>query len=78
MTLRIISPADIVFEGETQSVTLPGSMGSFTVLPHHASLIATLTSGNIVYQTAEGVEESVATDGGLVDVDNDVISVCMY
>ena len=78
MTLRIISPADIVFEGETQAVTLPGSMGSFTVLSHHASLIATLTAGNIVYRTADGTEESVATDGGLVDVDNDVISVCIY
>ena len=78
MTLRIISPADIVFEGETQAVTLPGSMGSFTVLPHHASLIATLTAGKIVYRTADGAEESVDTDGGLVDVDNDVISVCMY
>ena len=78
MTLRIISPADIVFEGETQAVTLPGSMGSFTVLPHHASLIATLTAGNIVNRTADGSEDSVATDGGLVDVDNDVSSVCIY
>ena len=78
MTLRIISPADIVFEVETSMVTLPGAEGSFTVLPHHASLIASLTAGQIVYRLPSGEEQSVATDGGLVDVDRDVISVCIY
>lgn len=77
MTLRIISTADIVFEGSAESVTLPGAMGSFTVLPHHAPLISTLVKGDIVYRTGEE-EHSVATDGGLVDVNNDVVSVCIY
>ena len=31
-------------------VTLPGTMGSFTVLRNHASLISTLTPGNIAYR----------------------------
>lgn len=77
MTLRIISPADIVFEGTADSVTLPGDMGSFTVLPRHAALISTLTKGDIVY-TADGEGHRVATDGGLVDVVNDIVSVCIY
>lgn len=77
MTLRIISTADIVFEGPADSVTLPGVMGSFTVLPHHAALISTLTKGDITYRSGEE-EHSVATDGGLVDVNNDVVSVCIY
>lgn len=77
MTLRIISPTDIVFEGTADSVTLPGALGSFTVLPRHAALISTLTKGEIVYRSGEE-EHSVATDGGLVDVLNDVVSVCIY
>lgn len=77
MTLRLISPADVVFEGQVDSVTLPGAMGSFTVLPRHAALISTLTKGQIVY-TVSAEEHSVATDGGLVDVNNDVVSVCIY
>lgn len=77
MTLRIISTADILFEGQADSVTLPGSMGSFTVLPHHAALISTLAKGDIVYRTGEE-EHRVPTDGGLVDVLNDVVSVCIY
>lgn len=77
MTLRIISTADIVFEGTADMVTLPGTMGSFTVLPHHAALISTLAPGDIVYRTGDD-EQRVHTDGGLVDVANDVVSVCIY
>ena len=77
MTLRIISTADIVFEGTVESVTLPGEMGAFTVLPRHAALISTLTHGEITYRVGED-EYRVPTDGGLVDVLNDVVSVCIY
>ena len=77
MTLRLISPSDVVFEGTVDSVTLPGSLGSFTVLPRHAALISTLVKGRIVY-SSNGLDHEVATDGGLVDVLNDVVSVCIY
>lgn len=77
MTLRIISTADIVFEGEADMVTLPGTQGSFTVLPRHAALISTLVPGNIVYRV-NGQEHSVAASGGLVDVADNVVSVCIY
>lgn len=77
MTLRLISPSDIVFEGAVDSVTLPGALGSFTVLPRHAALVSTLVKGKITY-SADGEEHQVPTDGGLVDVLNDVVSVCIY
>lgn len=78
MTLRIISATNVVFEGEVAMVTLPGALGSFTVLPHHAALISTLVKGQIVYKTPDSAEHQAETDGGLVDVDNDVVSVCIY
>ena len=78
MTLKIISPSEILFEGETTSVTLPGEMGSFTVLKNHASLISVLTKGKIVFKTPGANEEEVDVKGGLVDVDNNVVSVCVY
>ena len=78
MTLKIISPSEILFEGETTSVTLLGEMGSFTVLKNHASLISVLTKGKIVFKTPGGNEEEVDVKGGLVDVDNNVVSVCVY
>lgn len=77
MTLKIISAENVLFEGEATSVTLPGEMGRFTVLPHHASLVSTLVSGKIVYKSGTD-EHSVNVEGGIADVDNDVVSVCVY
>lgn len=78
MILKIISAEKIVFEGEATSVTLPGEMGQFTVLPRHASLVSTLVAGKISYRRPSGEEESTAVSGGIADVDNDVVSVCVY
>ena len=61
MKLKIISPEAVNFEGEVQSVTLPGAMGAFTVLKNHASLISTLVAGKLVYTPEAGTaEESLA------------------
>lgn len=76
MTLKIISSSDVVFEGQVDSVTLPGQKGRFTVLNHHASLISTLVAGDIRY-SVDGKDETVAITGGIVDVDNNVVSVCV-
>lgn len=79
MKLKVISPVAVVFEGEVDMVTLPGTAGAFTVLKNHASLVSTLTSGTMIYKTAGSTEESRQDiDGGIVDVDNNVISVCLY
>lgn len=78
MTLKIISPEDIVFEGEITSVTLPGQMGSFTVLRNHASLVSTLVSGTINYKDINGEENTLPVESGIVDVDNNIVSVCLY
>jgi len=78
MTLEIISPHDIVFKGEAETVSLPGQMGRFMVLKNHAPLISVLTEGSVVYQTPDGEEKSYDIKGGLADVENNVISVCIY
>lgn len=78
MILKVISAEDIVFQGEVKVVHLPGAMGAFTVLPGHASLISTLTPGDIRYTDAAGEEHKVAVAGGIVDVDSNIVSVCIY
>ncbi len=78
MTLKIISPSEILFEGEAEAVTLPGSEGQFTVLRNHASIISVLTKGGIRYRKPDGHEELLEIKGGLVDVDSNVVSVCIY
>ncbi len=77
MILKVISAEDILFTGEVSLVTLPGEKGRFTVLNNHASLVSTLVAGQIVYDTEDG-RNVIDVDGGMVDVDNNVVSVCIY
>lgn len=77
MTLNIISSEQILYTGEVTSVTLPGAMGSFTVLKDHASLISTLVGGVVVYVDKDGAKHDTPVEGGIVSVDNNIISVCV-
>lgn len=77
MTLKIISAEEIVFEGAVTMVTLPGSLGSFTVLRNHAALVSTLVAGDIVYTDDSGKQHSSHIDGGIADIDDNVVSVCL-
>lgn len=78
MTLKIISAQEILFEGEASAVTLPGVLGKFTVLRNHAPLISVLTAGRVRYLDGSDAEHEIDIKGGLADVDNNVISVCVY
>lgn len=77
MVLRIISPDGILFEGEVEKVTLPGTMGLFTVLDNHAPLLSTLCAGEMLYQTRGDGERKIAIEGGIVDVKANTVSVCI-
>ena len=78
MTLRIISARQIEFEGEVDSVTLPGALGKFQVLNNHAALIAALAAGQVTFVTADGQTRQCDIQGGVADIKNNVVSVCMY
>ena len=45
MNLKIVSPERIEFEGQVESVKVPGSMGSFEILTSHAPIISSLDKG---------------------------------
>ena len=77
MVLRIISPDGTLFEGEVTKVTLPGSMGLFTVLDNHAPLLSTLRAGGMLYETREKEERKMTIEGGIVDVKANSVSVCI-
>lgn len=78
MKLEIISAHEVSFSGEVSSVTLPGEVGQFTVLKDHAPIISVLVKGTVKYTDAGGSVGSFEIAGGLADVNNSVISVCVY
>ena len=75
MILSILTPEGELLQKETERVTLPGSVGSFTVLKNHAPLIAALNAGDIVY-VEDGEEKSQRIEGGFVRVLNNKVEVC--
>jgi F-type H+-transporting ATPase subunit epsilon len=76
LQLRIVSPEKIEFDGVIESVIVPGTMGQFEILNDHAPIISTLQKGMVEYTTKEG-KTSLEIQGGFVEVQKSVVSLCV-
>jgi F-type H+-transporting ATPase subunit epsilon len=76
MNLEIVSPEKTLYSGTVESVTLPGLLGSFTILDHHAPIISVLSPGKLTYRV-KGNDTEFAISGGFVEMKNNVVSVCI-
>ncbi len=73
MTLNILTPDKLVYEGTVTAVTVPGVSGSFQILKDHAPIISTLADGDIIIKI-NNQEETIGIKGGVVEVlDNKII-----
>ena len=77
MKLRVVSPEKVIFDGEVIRVTLPGTSGSFTVLPHHAPIVSSLTKGKLFYFTPNEDGHGIDVESGFVEMSDGVVSVCI-
>ncbi|MCD8030307.1 MAG: ATP synthase F1 subunit epsilon [Bacteroides sp.] len=77
LKLTIISPEKELYNGEIRRVTLPGTLGQFTILPHHAPIVSSLEKGKIRYTDSDGTDHILDIGGGFVELSNGVISVCV-
>lgn len=76
LTLKIVSPEKVVFDGEVESVLVPGTLGSFEILNDHAPIISSLEKGKVEYTTREGKTE-LGILGGFVVVKKNEVSLCV-
>lgn len=65
-----------LYDGEANSVTLPGSEGEMTVLPEHEPLMTTLKAGVITVRDQEG-EKKFKIEGGVLEVRQDGATVIL-
>jgi len=77
LKLKIVSPEKIEFEGEVNSVLVPGTMGQFEILVNHAPIISSLDKGKVVYTLPDGEKKSLSITGGFVEVQKNVVSLCV-
>tara|TARA_B100001094_G_C17648523_1_gene538475 strand:+ start:213 stop:491 length:279 start_codon:yes stop_codon:yes gene_type:complete len=47
MYLEIVSPERTLFNGDVESVLVPGTDGSFQMLDNHAPIVSTLINGTV-------------------------------
>ena len=59
MYIDIVSPETTLFSGEIQSITVPGTKGSFQILNQHAPIVSTLTKGKVKIQGELNLYEEV-------------------
>lgn len=72
--LRIVTPAQLVFDEEVDEVTAPGAKGEFGVLPNHISFLTLLEPGEMSYKQGAN-RRFLALGGGYAEVLDNVMTV---
>jgi len=73
LTISVISPEEILFEGSADHVVLPGATGNFAVHSDHVNLVSELVPGLLAVVSGGETREYVI-DGGFVEVKQNVVS----
>ena len=77
LSLKIVSPERVEFEGEVESVLVPGTIGQFEILVNHAPIISSLEKGTVTYTLSGNKKQSLDVTGGFVEVQKNQVSVCV-
>ena len=73
--LSIISAESKVFEGEVESVLVPGMVGDFQVLSNHAPCISSIRPGFLEFSEGTSIKQRYFVSGGIIEVTNNLVSV---
>lgn len=75
MLVEIITPDAKLFDGEVNSIVLPGTKGRFEILNNHAPVVSTLSAGEITISIDKDKKESFEVQGGVIEMQNNKIIV---
>ena len=75
LVLEIITPSKVSFKGGVNSVTVPGTEGSFQILKNHAPLISTFEIGAIKIALPDEGKKYYSTSGGTIEVLNNYVLI---
>ena len=82
MKVEIISPSATLFAGEATSVTVPSQMGPFTLLEHHAAIVAILEAGKVSLTDGKGEHREFEhrefdIKGGFTENHDNQLTICV-
>ncbi|TVP42613.1 MAG: ATP synthase F1 subunit epsilon [Gemmatimonadales bacterium] len=75
LSVRVVSPASVVFEGEASSLTAPAWDGQVGILPGHAPFIALLGGGMLAVDLPGGGSERYFVNRGVMKVEKNQVTV---
>lgn len=75
LTVEVVSPTGIAWEGEALSVIARTTEGDIGILPGHEPFLAGLVPCAAEVLTPDGMREIVAIDGGLISVAENRVSL---
>lgn len=74
LQVDIVTAEGRIFNGETDTVTAPGTDGQLTILPSHAPLITSLAEGDLKFLD-NGQENHIACLGGFMEVNSNRVTI---
>lgn len=66
MRLKVLLPTEVLIDQEVEKVTAEAENGSFCLLPRHIDFVAGLVPGILFFETADGKEEFLGVDEGIL------------
>jgi F-type H+-transporting ATPase subunit epsilon len=77
LSVTVISPERVLYEGKADYVRLPGVDGSFGVMQDHAPLVALVDVGVLDIESGS-TKTNMVIDGGFVEVKSNSVNVMVY
>jgi len=75
LSVRVVSPDRIVFEGEAASLVAPAWDGKVGILPRHAPMLTLVGAGELSIDRPGGGSDSFHVDGGVLKVERDQVTL---
>ena len=75
MNVAVVSPEQVLFEGEATQVITRTTEGDIAFLAGHAPFVGALAEGETRVYLAGGDVKTFDLEGGFVEVSNDTVSI---
>jgi F-type H+-transporting ATPase subunit epsilon len=75
LTVSVISPEKILFEGQASGVVAPGHDGELGLLPGHAPLMTVLGRGVLRLEGGSAGTQRFQVDGGFLQIVDNTVRV---
>jgi F-type H+-transporting ATPase subunit epsilon len=75
MNVSVVSPEEVLFDGEATQVITRTTEGDVAFLPNHAPFLGTLTAGETRVYLLDGTVQRFEIEGGFVEVSGNAVAI---